>query len=97
MKERASQLPFTFLTIDKLQELIDKLKANVQEAQRRVDEAEKANASALSVSKLFGVFSRKDKASSPSQPLGPLQVMDTKQEIANIRAEIKASSDTKRA
>lgn len=95
LKERASGLPATFLTIDKLQELIDKLKQNVLEAQRRVDDAEQAYASSLSMTKLLGVFSRKDKTPAQDRPQGPLKVIDTKQEIAQIKADIKASSQTR--
>jgi hypothetical protein len=92
LKQRASQLPTTFMTIDKMQELLQKLKENVAEAQRRVDEAEKAYSSSLSVSKLFGVFSRKDKTTPTERPAGPLPVLDTKSEFARMREEVKTGA-----
>ena len=82
------------MTIDKMQELLQKLKENVAEAQRRVDEAEKAYSATLSVSKLFGVFRSKDKAPAAERPAGPLPVLDTKKEFARIREEIKAGPTT---
>jgi hypothetical protein len=93
LKECASTLPITFQSIDKMQELINKLKENVAEAQRRVDEAEAAFSSSLSVSKIFGVFSRKEKPASVA-PSGPLIVLDTKAEFERMREELKNPAAT---
>jgi uncharacterized protein (UPF0305 family) len=92
LKERASHLATTFQSIDKLEEFINKLKENVSEAQRRVDEAEEAYSSSMSVSKIFGVFSRKEKVPIASSS-GTLKVLDTKAEFAQMRAELKSTSE----
>lgn len=91
LKECASGLPATFQSIDKMQELINKLRENVAEAQQRVDDAEASFGSSLSVSKLFGVFSRKDKPNT-AVAVGPLKVLDTKAEFERMRAELKSGA-----
>jgi len=92
LKERASHLPATFQSIDQMQELINKLKQNVAEAQRRVEEAEESYATLPSVSKLFGVFSRKTPI---EKPAGPLKVIDVKAEFAQMKADIKSRETAK--
>lgn len=91
LKECASGLPATFQSIDKMQELINKLKDNVAEAQQRVDDAEASFGSSLSVSKLFGVFSRKEKTNT-AVSAGALKVLDTKAEFERMRAELKSGA-----
>lgn len=90
LKENAAQLPAIFKSIDLLQELLLKVRANVDEAQRRVDAVEAASASSLSVTKLFGVF----KKSTVEQPTGPFQVIDTKAEFSRIKAAMSSGPAT---
>lgn len=85
LKERAAQLPAVFKSIDLLQDLLTKVRANVDEAQRRTDAAETAAASALSVTKFLGVFKK-----APTEVIsGPFQVIDTKAELATMKAAMR--------
>lgn len=78
-------LPSVFKSIDLLQELLEKVRANVNEAQKRVDAAEEAYASSLSVTKLFGVFK---KTSQADKPTGPFQVIKVKEEMVQLKTKM---------
>lgn len=90
LKERAASLRTTFLTIDKLKELIEKIKLNVLEAEKLVNEAEEAN-STISMTKLFSVFSSKKDKPKTDRPSGSLKVIDTRSEFDAMRKEVNAA------